>query len=126
MDTKLGNAPEAPTSLDQLQLYEILRNVLSFVDSTKALYHCVLVNRDWAEEATSLLWRGTMSEDKAQQRWRTPGLLFLTNLAISNPKRFEQYIGRIQHLSLDDDDKRVPNSSILWRQSLWTRKDTSH
>lgn len=46
----------ATTSVNPLDLAEIVATVLSYVEGKGSLFACVQVNKLWAEEATTCLW----------------------------------------------------------------------
>lgn len=70
-------SPESKT----IALPELVVMILNAIDDAKTLASCALVNRMWAEEATTCLWRSDPPIDAL--------------LALDGPERLQYYADKI-------------------------------
>ncbi|KAL2010205.1 hypothetical protein VTN00DRAFT_6012 [Thermoascus crustaceus] len=104
-------------SRSPLELPEIVGHVLQYLDG-KSLVAAAQVNRLWAEEATTWIWRGSY---RSLESFSLP----LRTLATESPKeRRDWYSKKIRHLDIeraDDDDNTfiLPIIELLKRKRFY-------
>lgn len=99
-----------------LGLLEIIRVILSHIDTGQALARCVSVNKQWHEEAIRLLWHGSVQDDRCQSG---PTAYDLCELVRTNAPRF---IGYMQFLELGlnhPTHASLQSYSALFKRHIW-------
>lgn len=104
-----------------LGLVEIIHLVFSQIDTGQALARCASVNKQWHEQATPLLWHGSLRDDNHKYG---PTAYDLRELVRTNKRRV---IGHIRYLELDQNhpthqwrDHSPGTYHALFKPQVWS------
>lgn len=110
-----------------LALCEIVRSVFENLSDVSDLLACACVNRTWNEEASRILYRGSLTD----MQFRSPDIESLNCLFVASRERFTFNMGFVKHLLLrpdapSDDETAHPTRRIACFQkcrALHRRQD---
>ena len=153
-------SPSQAPSLSPLDIGELLDPILGLIDDPPTLARCARVNRTWFSSAVPHLWRGTLCKPRAHmfstdwtldpwtvirlepptkpsERFGTPDLIAIYEIALRDPDRFRFYFSHVRYLQLSDYppscypsksrlDRHARKDKILLSPDLWTTCKPQH